>query len=102
MVTASEFPASRLKNHTPGFPPHVTYVRTFSSGNRESHGRCATSSKGWLMGVHKAFSTSSFPEYTLPIGPRIEFSGFKKNERAKRRESMQRKASAVWQGGLKD
>jgi len=51
---------------------------------------------------HKAFSTSSFSEYTLQRRWGIEFSGSKKNERAKRREIMQRKASAVWQGGLKD
>jgi len=55
-----------------------------------------------LMRVCKALSTSSFSEYTLASGSSIEFSGFKQNERAKRREIMQRKASAVWQGGLKD
>jgi osmotically inducible protein OsmC len=54
------------------------------------------------MNVYKGFSTRSFSEYTLPRQAGIEFSGFKKNERTKRRESMQRKASAVWQGGLKD
>jgi hypothetical protein len=52
--------------------------------------------------VFKTFSTSSFSEYTLPLGPRIEFCSFRGNETAKRREIMQRKASAVWQGGLKD
>src|SRR6266849_7757757 len=52
--------------------------------------------------VHKPFSTRSFSEYTLARSSGIEFCGFKKNERAKRREIMQRKASAVWQGGLKD
>jgi organic hydroperoxide reductase OsmC/OhrA len=44
----------------------------------------------------------SFSEYTLAGGLGIEFSGIIKNERAERREIMQRKASAVWQGGLKD
>jgi len=54
------------------------------------------------MRVQRAFSTSSVSEYTLASSSGIEFSGFKRNERAKRRETMQRKASAVWQGGLKD
>jgi hypothetical protein len=55
-----------------------------------------------VFSAHKAFSTSSFSKYTLAESSRIEFSGFKQNERAIRREIMQRKASAVWQGGLKD
>ena len=38
MATANAFPASRLKNHTPGFPSATTYVRTFNSGKAESHG----------------------------------------------------------------
>jgi hypothetical protein len=50
----------------------------------------------------KICSTWSFSEYTLPPRPGIEFSGFKRIERDRRREFMQRKASAVWQGGLKD
>jgi len=54
------------------------------------------------MSVCKGFSTRPFSEYTLAGGLGIEFSGFKENERAIRREIMQRKASAVWQGGLKD
>jgi osmotically inducible protein OsmC len=54
------------------------------------------------MRVCKAFSTSSFSQYTLPGSPGIEFSGFQRYEKAERREIMQRKASAVWQGGLKD
>jgi len=37
-ATASALPASRLKNQIPGRPPAVTYVRTFSSGKRESTG----------------------------------------------------------------
>src|SRR5690348_1013551 len=66
------------------------------------HGRCATSCMSEPIPVFKTFSTSSFSEYTLPLGPRIEFCSFRGNETAKRREIMQRKASAVWQGGLKD
>src|SRR5260370_5944178 len=68
----------------------------------KGQGRWATSCRIAFINVYKAFSTSSFSEYTLARRSGIEFSGFKKNERAKRRESMQRKASAVWQGGLKD
>jgi hypothetical protein len=37
-ATASAFAASRLQNHTPGLFSAVTYVRTFSSGNADSHG----------------------------------------------------------------
>src|SRR5260221_4316249 len=65
-------------------------------------GRCATFWRMAFTGARKAFSTSSFSKYTLAESLRIEFSGFKQNERAIRREIMQRKASAVWQGGLKD
>src|SRR5712692_458021 len=68
----------------------------------KSQGRCATSLRTAFICVCKAFSTRPFSEYTLPRRSGIEFSGSKKNERAKRREIMQRKASAVWQGSLKD
>jgi hypothetical protein len=61
-----------------------------------------TSGRAAFIRVCEPFWTSPFSEYTLPRSSGIEFSGFKKNERAKRREIMQRKASAVWQGGLKD
>jgi hypothetical protein len=54
------------------------------------------------MDNQKSFSTGSFSEYTLPTRPRIEFSAFKRIESGRRRIIMQRKASAVWQGGLKD
>src|SRR6266513_6544223 len=62
------------------------------------HGRWATVFRIALMLAHKGFSTRSFSEYTLPPSFGIEFSGFKKSETSKRREIMQRKASAVWQG----
>src|SRR5260370_6129723 len=65
-------------------------------------GRCASSCRTALISADRAFSTSSFSEYTLASSSSIQFSGFKQNETAKRREIMQRKASAVWQGGLKD
>src|SRR5580698_9103818 len=169
MATAILFPASRLKNHTPGLPSATTYVRTFNSGNAESqgtagvprrrtpdirngttpshacpsyvsisnsagicrrsvasstrqcaksrscqlwamiqgpagsgHGRCATCSRFTLIGNRCRNSTQSFRQYTLLYRWRIEFSAFKSNERYKRSGIMQRKASAVWQGGLKD
>jgi hypothetical protein len=35
-------PASRLKKYTPGFPFAETYVRTFNSGNAETHGNAGT------------------------------------------------------------
>src|SRR4029077_3650141 len=55
-----------------------------------------------LIPAYKTLSTSSFSEYTLPSGPRIELLRIQRERRTKRREIMQRKASAVWQGGLKD
>jgi hypothetical protein len=55
-----------------------------------------------FIGNQKTFSTGTFSEYTLTQRPGIEFSGFKRIESDRRREIMQRKASAVWQGGLKD
>jgi lipoyl-dependent peroxiredoxin len=52
--------------------------------------------------IYNRCSTVSFSEYTLPARPGIEFCEYESNEKDKRRETMQRKASAVWQGGLKD
>jgi len=49
----------------------------------------------------QAFSTSSFSEYTLPPGPRIELLLIHRERNPRRRETMQRKASAVWKR-LKD
>src|SRR6201987_4671487 len=46
-------------------------------------------------------STASYDQYTLAKSLGIEFSVFKKNEDCKRSDTMQRKASAVWQGDLK-
>jgi lipoyl-dependent peroxiredoxin len=40
-------------------------------------------------------------KYTLAKSVGIEFSAFKTNEGCKRSDTMQRKASAVWQGDLK-
>src|SRR3954470_507738 len=37
-ATAATLPASRLKNQMPGLPSRVAYVRTLSSGKRESSG----------------------------------------------------------------
>ncbi len=37
-LTATQLAASNEKNHTPGFPSTVTYVRTFSSKNRLTPG----------------------------------------------------------------
>jgi osmotically inducible protein OsmC len=65
-------------------------------------GRWAICSKFAVIGNCSRRSTSSFRQYTLLSRWRIEFSAFKSNERYKRSGIMQRKASAVWQGGLKD
>jgi hypothetical protein len=51
---------------------------------------------------HKTSSTSSFSEYTLPLGQRIELLLIQRERNNQKEETMQRKASAVWQGGLKD
>src|SRR6185369_16559741 len=42
-LTANFWPASRLKNHTPGLPPRVTYVLKFSSGKACNPGNGGTS-----------------------------------------------------------
>src|SRR5580700_77654 len=65
-------------------------------------GRCATCSRSTLIEIRRRDSTQSFRQYTLLHRWRIEFSAFKSNEQCKRSGIMQRKASAVWQGGLKD
>ena len=54
------------------------------------------------MRIQRRVSTSSFSQYTLPGRLRIEFCAEETNEINEKREIMQRKASAVWQGGLKD
>jgi osmotically inducible protein OsmC len=48
------------------------------------------------------FSTADCTRYTLTSSSRIEFSGFKWIEAFEGRNTMQRKATAVWSGGLKD
>src|SRR5713226_3302940 len=55
-----------------------------------------------LIPFRKLFSTSSFRQYTFLLRGRIIFSRFESIEKYKRSVKMQRKASAVWQGGLKD
>jgi osmotically inducible protein OsmC len=57
------------------------------------------------MKIRSPHSTASLRQYTLLYLQRIEFSGFKSNKLCKQHKRsgiMQRKASAVWQGGLKD
>jgi osmotically inducible protein OsmC len=68
----------------------------------KGHGRWATWPKSALIGIRSRRSTSSLRQYTLLYRWRIEFSAFKSIEQCKRSGIMQRKASAVWQGGLKD
>src|SRR6202040_1167645 len=68
----------------------------------KGHGRSAVSPSAWLLNVHKRTGTGSFSEYSFSRRPRIEFYIFNGDEKNKRRGIMQRKASAVWQGGLKD
>jgi osmotically inducible protein OsmC len=58
-------------------------------------------SKGLDIKLGERVSTASYDQYTLAMSVRIEFSAFKKNEYCKRSDTMQRKASAVWQGDLK-
>jgi hypothetical protein len=48
------------------------------------------------------FSTAARAQYTLTAGSRIEFSGFESIRWFEGRNIMQRKAIAVWAGGLKD
>src|ERR1700686_2468257 len=64
-----------------------------------SHGRCAVCFKISIIKTRPIrFSTSCCAQYTLPQSPRIESL---RND-AKKRGYMDRKASAVWTGGLKD
>src|SRR5580692_12554623 len=65
-------------------------------------GRFATCSRFTRIEIQRRDSTQSSAQYTLLCCWRIEFSAFKFNEHCKRSGIMQRKASAVWQGGLKD
>jgi osmotically inducible protein OsmC len=58
-------------------------------------------SKGLDIKPGGRVSTASYDQYTLAKSEGIEFSAFKKNEYCKRSDTMQRKASAVWQGDLK-
>jgi hypothetical protein len=50
----------------------------------------------------RLFSTEATAQYTLPGSSRIEFSSFESIALFEGRNIMQRKATAVWSGGLKD
>jgi osmotically inducible protein OsmC len=58
-------------------------------------------SKGLDIKLDGRVSTASYDQYTLAKSVGIELWVFKKNEDCKRSDTMQRKASAVWQGDLK-
>jgi osmotically inducible protein OsmC len=70
------------------------------------HGRCALCFRISIISTEQTrFSTSCCAQYTLPQSPRIESLALtrRRKEKKKRKEAfMDRKASAVWTGGLKD
>jgi osmotically inducible protein OsmC len=70
------------------------------------HGRCAVCLKSSIIKTRPTrFSTSCCAQYTLPQSPRIESLAvtlWRKENRKRKEALMDRKATAVWTGGLKD
>ena len=74
MATASAFRASKLKNHTPGFPSATTYVRTFNSGKAESHGSAGIP-RSRTPDIRKGTSPSQARPPNLSISSRAGICG---------------------------